>query len=134
MPKVVDISIRNDHTKEYISELNKMIPVVLKTVGAQAVDYAQRETPVDTGTLRNSIAWATSTGTGGKKQSGEGEPSKPEGKPEENTVYIGSNVDYAVYVEYGNHSHKVGKAHFLRDSVANHQDHFKEIIEAGLKK
>ena len=68
---------------------------------------------VDTGRLRNSIT----------------------NKVVENelAVYIGTNVEYAPYVEYGDMRHKVGKKHFLRDAAADHTDHYEQIVEAILK-
>lgn len=131
MPKVVDIRIE-DHSDEVLKELKDMIPTALAVVGEQAVDYAQDECPVDIGALRNSIAWATSEKNAGSPKPGAGSPSKPKGKPEDNAVYIGSNLEYAESQEFGNFKHKVGKKHFLRDSVAKHQDHYKAIIKAAL--
>ena len=57
----------------------------------------------------------------------------PLGTPEENTVYIGTNVEYAPYVEYGNQAHTTGKNHFIKDASANHGDQYKKIMEAALK-
>ena len=68
---------------------------------------------VDTGRLRNSIS----------NKVVEKEPA----------VYIGTNVEYAPYVEYGDYRHLTGKKHFLRDSVANHADHYQQIVEAVMK-
>jgi phage gpG-like protein len=69
---------------------------------------------VDTGRLRNSI-----TNKLGER---------------ENAVYIGTNVEYAPYVEYNDKArHYTGKTHFLRDAVQNHMDHYKAIMEAALK-
>ena len=131
MPKIVDIRIGKDNSKEVIDAVNQKIPAILGAVGAEAVTYAQGECPVDTGVLRNSIAWATTRETAGHLMAGEGVPSVPKGRPDEKSVYIGTNTEYGVYVEYGNKPHKTGKSHFLRDSVANHQDHYEEIIKSG---
>lgn len=122
-----------DASQDVIKQMDSTVNVVLGAVGAEATTYAQKDCPVDTGRLRNSIAWATSRDSGGFRMPGEGEPSEPQATPEDGTVYIGSNVDYAEYVEYGDAQHKVGKKHFLRDSIANHVDYYKAIIEAALK-
>jgi phage gpG-like protein len=66
---------------------------------------------VDTGRLRNSISHEVV----------------------ENDVYIGTNVEYAPYVEYGEYKHTTGKNHFLRDAATNHSEHYKKIMEAALK-
>lgn len=54
-------------------------------------------------------------------------------EPEKTAVYIGSNVKYAPANEFYDMNHKTGKAHFLRDAVAQHTDQYKEIIKAALK-
>lgn len=126
MPKVVSIKIENDHTDDVLKALKEKVPIALEAIGAEAATYAQKDCPVDTGRLRNSIAWAV------KGKSGSGD-SKPKAQPEENTVYIGSNVEYAAAQEYGDYSHRVGKKHFLRDAAANHTDHYKAVLEAALK-
>ena len=57
----------------------------------------------------------------------------------EMAVYIGTNVEYAPYVEYNEKARHDppefggGKAHFLRDAAANHGDHYRSIMEAALK-
>ena len=134
-----------DHSGEVLAALKERTKVALEAVGAQCEKYAKKECPVDTGFLRNSITYAVS---GGGAAVGQYKANKPRsgskkvmtgsyqgvvGKGADNAVYIGSNVKYAVTVEYGNASHKVGKKHFLRDAAANHTDHYKAIIEACLK-
>ena len=79
-----------DHSADVIANLEKQMEVALRAVGETAERYAKEQTPVDTGRLRNSIAYATSrmhsTGSG---------RDEPQEKPEEGAVYIGSNVEYA---------------------------------------
>lgn len=114
-----------DNSDEIIKLMKEQSETALMAIGAEAEGYAKGDAPVDTGRLRNSINWATNTG------SGTGDDA-PQGNPEKGTVCIGTNVEYAVYVEYGDQSHKVGKKHFLRDAMANHGDHYKEILRAAL--
>ena len=86
----------------------------LATIGKEAVGYAQDECPVDTGTLKNSI--------------------DSEVIKSEMAVYIGTNVEYAPYVEFiDRYSHYVGKAHFLRDAMQDHTDRYAEILKAALE-
>ena len=68
-----------DNSPTFISAMNGQIPPALEAVGLQAEGYAKLKCPVDTGRLRNSISHAVKG----------------------NTVYIGTNVDYAPYVEFG---------------------------------
>lgn len=101
----------NDHTNEVIAKVMGQSELVLKVIGNKMVDYAQGESPVDTSTLKNSIAFDSDS----------------------KHVRVGSNVVYAARQEFGeNYHHEVGKAHFLRDAVGNHNDEYKADIEAYL--
>lgn len=114
-----------DNSKEVLSAFGKQIKIALKSVGHTAEGYAKEECPVGTpestgikgyigGTLRNSIS--------------------NEVVEDAQEVYIGTNVEYAPYVEFrDNVHHQTGKAHFLRDSASNHADEYKNIIETALK-
>ena len=101
----------------------------LIAIGIEAEGYAKEDCPVDTGRLRNSITYATSTSTG----SGAGEDSAVRQTPDEYTVAVGTNVEYAPEQELISMPHKVGKPHFLRDSLTKNPEHWKAIIEAALK-
>jgi hypothetical protein len=119
---------RTSYKDEVLRALNSQVELALQALDAEAVTYPQKDPPVDTGRLRNSIAWATNKHIGGGP-----EASGKKGEPEDNAVYIGTNVEYAVYVEYGNQKHVVGKNHYLRDAAANHSEHYKEILRAALE-
>lgn len=126
-----------DFTDDVMRAVEEQIPLALKGIGVTASTYAQEDCPVDTGRLHNSIAWATSDASGGGDDGKRGDnkdgPSNPNGTPEVGTVYIGSNVEYAEEVEFGNHKHKVGKKHFLRDALKDHADEWQQHLEAALK-
>lgn len=112
MPKVVDVKI-DDHSDEVIAAMKTQVLLGLESIGQEAEGYAKDECPVDTGRLRNSIAHAVIDS--------------------EKAVYIGTNVEYGVYVEYGDYKHTTGKNHFLRDAATTHGSHYKAIMEAVLK-
>ena len=112
MAKVVSVEL-TDHSAEVLEAMKDQVILALKSIGQEAEGYAKDECPVDTGRLRNSIANKV--------------------VEEEKAVYIGSNVEYAPYVEFKDATHKTGKAHFLRDAITNHTDHYKAILEAALK-
>lgn len=113
MAKIVSVKIENDKTKEVIAAMKEQVALALEAIGQEAEGYAKDECPVDTGRLRNSIAHKV--------------------VPEENAVYIGTNVEYGVYVEYRDATHKTGKAHFLRDAAVNHGDHYSALLQAALQ-
>ena len=124
MPNIVDVKIV-DHSKEFIAAMKSQVLRGLASIGQEAEGYAKEECPVGTpestgipnyigGTLRNSITNKVIDS--------------------ENAVYIGTNVEYAPYVEFNEKArHHTGKAHFLRDAATNHNDHYKAIMEASLK-
>lgn len=102
-----------DNSQEVLDAAHQQIMLALEAIGQEAEGYAKDDCPVDTGRLRNSIAHDVD----------ESEPA----------AYIGTNVEYAIYVEYGDYNHKVGKNHFLRDAASTHGEHYKAIMEAAMK-
>lgn len=134
--KVISFEIRNDNSAEVLKAMREQAMIALKAIGEEAEGYAKDDCPVDTGRLRNSITFATkSYKSKGNDRTGEKASAKERKKlanPEDLTLYLGTNVDYAVYVEYGSYNHKIGKNHFIRDAIAKHGDHYKEILRAAL--
>lgn len=98
------IEIR-DHTKEVLSNLNEAIATALEMIGLQAERYAKEQIRINksiiTGRLRNSITHTTDI----------------------KDVYIGTNVEYAPFVEFGTSKRKAKP--FLRPAA---QDHMPEYI------
>ena len=99
-------------------------------IGMRAVTYTHRPkerggTPVDTGRLRNSIAWATASQGGGGTDAPSG------GGADDRTVIIGTNVEYGEDVEEGTSKRK--PAHMLRNALADGSDEYARIMEASLK-
>ena len=87
----------------------------LETIGGKAESYAKRLCPVDTGNLRNSITHE---------------------QFDESTEVIGSNVEYAPYVELGHITTtgtKVAAQPFLRPAAENHSGEYRRIIEQVMK-
>lgn len=91
----------------------------LEMCGMTAENYAKIECPVDTGNLRNSITHKAVT----------------EGN--EKAVYIGTNVEYAPYVELGTGSYYVGGSGikgqrpqpYLKPAIANHVSEYQQILK-----
>ena len=72
----VELIDRSDEVKE---ELAKAVETALEEIGLAAEGYAKLACPVDTGRLRNSLSHAV----------------------DGNAAIIGTNVEYAPYVELG---------------------------------
>lgn len=104
-----------DNSRIFVQAKNAAIAAALEAIGLTAERHAKADCPVDTGRLRNSITHMVDDG--------------------EQSVYIGTNVEYGKYVELRDSTHHIsGKAHFLRDAAANHGSEYRRIAEAQLKK
>jgi phage gpG-like protein len=101
-----------DNSDKVLEAFKKQVYLALESVGMTAEGYAKEDCPVDTGRLRNSISHVV----------------------DEEGAYIGTNVEYAEYVEYGDTvKHQNGKAHFLRDAATMHGEEYKNIFERIMK-
>ena len=94
-----------DNSQQILSALEKGIKNGLEAIGLTAETYAKKETPVDTGRLRNSISHTV-----------DGE-----------AAYIGSNVEYAPYVELGTSRTKAH--HMLQKAATEHSAEYKRLAE-----
>lgn len=106
----VNIEI-TDNTVKDIKELDFASIRALEKCGLVAEGYAKLKCPVDTGRLRNSITH--------------------EVRESEKAVYIGTNVEYAPYVELGTRKQKAQP--YLRPAAENHSAEYKSIILNELK-
>lgn len=97
----------NDNTEEVLNAMRGSIERALTRIGLSAEGYAKKECPVDTGNLRNSI-------TNEVVQS-------------EKAVHIGTNVEYAAYVELGTVRTKAQP--YLRPAATEHSAVYKRILE-----
>jgi len=129
-------SIRiKSNKKEVIDEMNEKLQKAMYEVAQQAVTYAAMACPVDTGRLRNSI-----TGAAGEQQTDangyDGEHAKASdyrmlGNAEKNTAVIGTNVEYAQYIEIDHKSDQAPNG-FLGIAVTEHMEEYKKIIKNEL--
>ena len=102
-----------DNSKEYLDALEKAKAVVLEALGLTVERYAHEACPVDTGRLKNSIAHTT----------------------DQDTVYCGTNVEYAPYVEMGHHTPSgkfVAPQPYLKPALTDHKDEYINIIKAHM--
>lgn len=133
------LRITEDHTDEVLRLLGDRIEIALEQCGIRAEEVAVGLCPVDTGLLHNSITYALDgqapakgayhANSGGKSGSYGGQMPKEGG--DARAVYIGTNVEYAPYVELG--TSRQSPKPFLKPAIANHQSDYKEIIERNLK-
>ena len=116
--------------KEVLRGSEEAVERGLAAIGMRAVTYTHRPkerggTPVDTGRLRNSIAWATAS------QGGGGTDAPLGGGADDRTVIIGTNVEYGEFVEEGTSKRK--PAHMLRNALTDGSGEYARIMEAALK-
>ena len=100
-----------DNTDEVLSALEKAKKRGLEAIGLTAEGHAKKITPVDTGRLqlRNSISHAT----------------------EDEAAYIGTNVEYAPYVELGARGRQ--GVHMLQRAATEHTDEYRRLMEDSMK-
>ena len=94
-----------DYSKEVLAAREKGVKNGHEAKGENAETYAKKETPVCTGRLRNSISHTV-----------DGE-----------AAYIGSNVEYARYVELGTSRAKAH--HMLQKAATEHSAEYKRLAE-----
>jgi HK97 gp10 family phage protein len=100
-----------DHSQEIINATDEAIYNALYIIGAKAADYAAGLAPVDTGRLKNSLTHEVAM--------------------DEKAVYVGTNVEYAPYVEFG--TYKQRPQPYLKPAIQNHMDEYKNILKTELK-
>lgn len=132
---MIEIEISEDNANEIKGKIKQAILKGLEMVGMQAEGYAQDLCPKDTGHLSNSITHKVVSS--------------------EKAVYIGTNVEYAPYVELGTGKYysggrqtpwfyvdDKGVGHFthgqrpqpyLKPAAEKHKDEYRKIIEDQLK-
>lgn len=105
------VTVNEDNTEEVSQGIVRAIDRALEEIGLAAEGYAKRACPVDTGNLRNSITHAV------------------EGS--EDAVYVGTNVEYAPYVEMG--TRRTAAQPFLRPAATEHGSTYREILKRNLE-
>ena len=109
----MSVVVREDKVGEWDKAYKSAIRKALEEIGSECEGDAKELTPVDTGRLRDSITHQV----------------------EERYVAIGTNVEYAPIVEFNDKAkHKVGQAHFLRDSSQRGKEKWRDIMQRNLGK
>lgn len=126
MVKVYDVRIES-HIDEFTEEMKQKVEAFLEAIGQTAASAAADipNFPVDTGRMKNSINWAT--------HEAQGSGDAPLTTPEEMSVYIGTNVEYAPYHELGT-SRGIPARHFIQyGAQSNWNNGLKSQLEQILK-
>lgn len=103
--------VRADNTEMAAGAIRDAVAAAVEEVGLAAEGFAKRKCPVDTGNLRNSITHAVESG--------------------EDAVYVGTNVEYAAYVELG--TSRTQAQPYLRPAATEHGSTYRSIIERNLR-
>ena len=100
-----------DNTEVVVNAIQSAVLGALESCGLLATSYAKASCPVRTGRLRSSITEETSAS--------------------ENRVYIGTDVEYANYVECGTSKQK--EQPYLRPALNKHESQYRTIFANALK-
>lgn len=102
-----------DNSKEFLDAMENAIKNGLTAIGMTAEGHAKRNLypghGLDTGRLRNSITFAT----------------------ENEAVYIGTNVEYAPYVELG--TVKMSPRPYLKPAATDHKAEYDALMRAAME-
>ena len=125
-----------------ISAKDERVEAAMIAIGAQAETYAKTRCPIGTpestgipgyigGTLRGSITFATSTQHSGGKSPAEAKDFEAHGTPKKGTVVIGTNVEYAIYVEKG--TSKMAARPYLGPAISDHIGEYETLLRSILR-
>lgn len=105
------LEIRENNVAQVAAALNSAIAKALTMIGQQAEGYAKMMCPVDTSRLKNSITNQIDM--------------------QDNSVYIGTNVEYAPYVELG--TIRQDPHPYLKPAASEHGDEYRSILKGCLE-
>lgn len=141
------VVVVHDHTKQVLHELDGSTVIALEKIGLLAEAYAQVELTkpkahgdgsvrpnIETGLLHNSITHAIDGQAPAKRSYGSDDESKkgsytgsaPKDRQGSRSVYIGTNVYYAPYVEMGTSRTKAYP--FIKPAVEGHFEEYERIF------
>lgn len=111
---MADVRIE-DHSDEYLNAVSSALDRALEAIGIHIEGEAKEElenTPrrIDTGNLRNSITHQVETS--------------------ESCVYVGTNVEYAIYVHEGTSRMEANR--FLKNAVDRNRDQIDSYLKEAL--
>ena len=105
--------IKTDLSDEVLMMKNEAVLKAMKAISMKAEGYAKKSLTdsgaVDTGRLRGSVT----------------------GEYDGNGVQVGTNVEYATYVELG--TYKMGARPYIKPSIEDHVQEYQEILKRILE-
>lgn len=104
------IRVDEDNTEQVVDGIDSAIGAALEEIGLLAENYAAKKCPADTGNLRGSITYEVDTA--------------------DNAVYIGTDVEYAPYVELGTSRQEAQP--FLRPAASEHGAQYRRVLRKAL--
>jgi HK97 gp10 family phage protein len=132
---MIDVKIQ-DNSLKITAEAGKAVNKALFAIGTKAVgdtvkymskrDFTGRDI-VDSGRLRGSMSFITPEKTSGANGGEAKQSDSLSGKAEPNTVIIGTNVEYANYVNNGTKKQPARK--FMEHGIEPNIDKYKEIAK-----
>ena len=111
MAEVTKVTFKSKKV-EVTEAKNDAIIAWLEAIGNDAAQTSANKAPVDTGRLKNSIEKIVNVS--------------------DQVVYIGTNVEYAIYQEFGTSRGVVGK-HYIEFGCTAHLNEYGRMLETYLK-
>lgn len=109
------IQVAADNTEAILGAINQALVAALKECGLDGERFAKdnltRNRSVDTGRLRNSVTHQI--------------------REAEKAVYIGTNVEYAPYVELG--TEKAKPKPYLKPAASEHSGEYRQVFERHMQ-
>lgn len=132
-----------DNSDLFKNALDEQIEQALIAIGMTAETYAKKELTdsgaVDTGRLRNSVTFALAGEEANIKEYKDDNENTytysgtaPSDKKGERSVFIGTNVEYADFIEAG--TKRMKSRPYLRPAAANHTDEYKGLVKQALSR
>lgn len=129
------------HKNDALREKDEALARAMEMIGLQMEGYAKDELDskvysqpergyVRTGRLRNSITYATKDSHSSGSEPAEPDDYDTRAQPSEKEVVVGTNVEYATYIEFG--TSKMGARPYLKPALMDHLDEYKEMISQEL--
>lgn len=134
----IDVKI-TDNSGKFLDALPEQIEQALTAIGLTAESYAKADCPVDTGRLRNSITFALAGEEANIKEYKDDNENTytysgtaPSDKKGERSVFIGTNVEYADFIEAG--TKRMKPRPYLRPAATNHTEEYKNLVKQALSR